>query len=129
MQKINSLIDQANIKLKRDSDSTQTEVGLSKPFLKGFEDTKSSDSDSIDLPPDRIDAINKVFAEFEFAYHNQFHKAFSSHESLTIAKKYWLSSLEEYSPSQIIAAAKKNNKVAGIFAVYSDVFESMSGRL
>lgn len=107
MQKINSLIDQANIKLKRDSNSTQTEVGLSKPLLKGFEDTKSSDSDSIDLPPDRIDAINKVFAEFEFAYHNQFHKAFSSHESLTIAKKYWLSSLEEYSPSQIIAAAKK----------------------
>ena len=42
MQKINSLIDQANIKLKRDSDSTQTEVGLSKPFLKGFEDTKSA---------------------------------------------------------------------------------------
>mgnify|MGYP006997532657 CR=1 FL=1 len=42
MQKINSLIDQANIKLKRESDSTQTEVGPSKPSLKGFEDTKSA---------------------------------------------------------------------------------------
>ena len=107
MQKINSLIDQANTKLKRDSDNTLTGVGLSKPSLKGYEEKKSFDSDSVDSPLDRVDAINNVFAEFEFAYHNQFHKAFGSHESLTIAKKYWLSSLEEYSPSQITAAAKK----------------------
>ena len=54
-----------------------------------------------------MDAINQVFAEFEFAYHNQFHKAFASAESLIIAKKYWLSSLEHYAPAQIVQAAKQ----------------------
>ena len=54
-----------------------------------------------------MDAINQIFAEFEFAYHNQYHKAFSDAESLAIAKKYWLSSLENYLPTQIVKAAKK----------------------
>lgn len=54
-----------------------------------------------------MDAINQIFAEFEFAYHNQFHKAFAESESLVIAKKYWLSNLEQYSPRQIVAAAKR----------------------
>lgn len=53
-----------------------------------------------------MDAINQVFAEFEFAYHNQFHKAFADSESLAIAKKYWLSCLENFTPAQIVAAAK-----------------------
>ena len=53
-----------------------------------------------------VDAINQVFAEFEFAYHNQFHKAFPDSESLAIAKKYWLSVLENYPPTQIVQAAK-----------------------
>ena len=56
---------------------------------------------------DHVDAINQAFAEFEFAYHNQFHKAFSDAESLVIAKKYWLSSLDNYAPRQIVLAAKK----------------------
>ena len=56
---------------------------------------------------DRVDAINQIFAEFEFAYHNQFHKAFNSEESQIIAKKYWLASLENYSPLQIVHAAKQ----------------------
>jgi hypothetical protein len=56
---------------------------------------------------DRVDAINKLFAEFQFAYHNQFHKAFPDAESLVIAKKYWLSSLEEFPPPIIVAAGKK----------------------
>lgn len=55
---------------------------------------------------DHVDAINQIFAEFEFAYHNQFHKAFKDVESQLIAKKYWLSSLEMYSPVQIVQAAK-----------------------
>lgn len=57
--------------------------------------------------PDHVDAINQMFAEFEFAYHNQFHKAFQTQESLVIAKKYWLSSLEAYAPVQILLAAKR----------------------
>ena len=56
---------------------------------------------------DHVDAINQVFAEFEFAYHNQFHKAFSDSESLIIAKKYWLNTLENYSPGHIVQAAKR----------------------
>jgi len=60
-----------------------------------------------DAKLDRVDAINQIFAEFEFAYHNQFHKAFSDAESQIIAKKYWLSSLEQYSPLQIVNAAKQ----------------------
>lgn len=60
-----------------------------------------------DAKLDRVDAINQIFAEFEFAYHNQFHKAFSDAESQIIAKKYWLSSLEQYSPLQIVHAAKQ----------------------
>ncbi len=55
---------------------------------------------------DHIDAINQIFAEFEFAYHNQFHKAFADAQSLAIAKKYWLSCLANYRPQQIVAAAK-----------------------
>lgn len=62
---------------------------------------------SDDAKLDRVDAINQIFAEFEFAYHNQFHKAFGDTESLMIAKKYWLGSLEQYSPIQIVHAAKQ----------------------
>jgi len=107
MQKINTLLDQVNKELKKDSSNSLTEVGPSNFASANFNDSKIDDSRSKDIPLDRIDAINTVFAEFEFAYHNQFHKAFDDLESLTIAKKYWLSNLEEYSPSQIVAAAKK----------------------
>ncbi len=62
---------------------------------------------SSDARLDHVDAINQIFAEFEFAYHNQFHKAFSDAESQVIAKKYWLGSLEPYSPLQIVQAAKQ----------------------
>jgi hypothetical protein len=56
--------------------------------------------------PDQVDAINQLFAEFEIAYHNQYHKAYGSEERLILAKKYWLSCLASYSPSQIVAAAR-----------------------
>jgi len=69
----------------------------------GYDDPSSGKAPALD----HVDAINQVFAEFEFAYHNQFHKAFQSHESLVIAKKYWLSSLEAYSPRQIVLAGKR----------------------
>lgn len=65
-----------------------------------------ADSDS-GLSPDAVDAINQIFAAFEVAYHNQFHKAFPNPESLAFAKKYWLSSLECYSPVQIVHAARQ----------------------
>ncbi len=68
---------------------------------------ESSDEFSADAGLDHVDAINQIFAEFEFAYHNQFHRAFNDAESRVIAKKYWLSSLEHYSPPQIVQAARQ----------------------
>ncbi|PCH58269.1 MAG: hypothetical protein COC19_08640 [SAR86 cluster bacterium] len=60
-----------------------------------------------DAVMDHVDAINQLFAQFEFAYHNQYHKAFADADSLIIAKKYWLSCLNQFSPVQIVAAAKR----------------------
>ena len=67
----------------------------------------STDRYQSESAPDRVGAINQIFAEFEFAYHNQYHKAFTNAESLARAKKYWLSSLENYQPTQIVKAAKR----------------------
>jgi len=56
---------------------------------------------------DRVDVINQVFAEFELAYHNQFHKAYAQEGSLALAKKYWLGCLAEYPPDVILRAVRK----------------------
>ena len=56
---------------------------------------------------DHADAVTQIFAQFEFAYHNQFHKAFPEKQDLIIAKKFWLDSLREFSPAQIVAAARQ----------------------
>ena len=106
MQKINPLLAQANKKLKRDSSRLPTEVGRSNAARSSLE-FSGDGSNANEKAKDHVDAINQVFAEFEFAYHNQFHKAFADLESLTIAKKYWLSNVEEYCPSHIVAAGKK----------------------
>jgi hypothetical protein len=54
-----------------------------------------------------IDAINQVFAEFELAYHNQYHKAFAQEGSETLARKYWLECLQEFPPEVILRAVRK----------------------
>jgi hypothetical protein len=120
MQKINPLLDQTSRELKSDSNASLTEVGQSRDTTDyaatsprdiaepGVAYSASSeDSEDATAQMDHVDAINQAFAEFEFAYHNQFHKAFSDAESLVIAKKYWLSSLDNYAPRQIVLAAKK----------------------
>lgn len=56
---------------------------------------------------DHVDAINQMFAEFELAYHNQYHKAFPDEGALNLAKKYWLNSLANFSPEVILAAVRK----------------------
>jgi hypothetical protein len=56
---------------------------------------------------DHIDAINQIFAEFELAYHNQFHKAYAREGSLQLAKKYWLHCLGEFTPDVILRAARQ----------------------
>jgi hypothetical protein len=119
MEKMNPLLDRANRELKKSSKKSPTEAGPTNSFRGG----DASGSSVSRRPPeniretgpdytqqselDHVGAISKVFGEFEFAYHNQFHKAFSAPASLVIAKKYWLSSLEDYSPHQIVHAAKR----------------------
>ncbi|MES2626464.1 MAG: replication protein P [Pseudomonadota bacterium] len=56
---------------------------------------------------DHVDAINQIFAEFELAYHNQFHKAYAQEGSLNLAKKYWLSCLADFLPEVILRAARQ----------------------
>lgn len=55
---------------------------------------------------DHVDAINQIFAEFELAYHNQFHKAFAQEGSLNLSKKYWLNCLGDFLPEVILRAAR-----------------------
>lgn len=109
MQKINQLLDRTSKKLEKNSSKSPTEVGQNKRVAAVMTDRVAEpeanfgDEDGMD----HVDAINQIFAEFEFAYHNQFHKAFAEAESLVIAKKYWLSSLENFAPLQIVQAAKQ----------------------
>ena len=56
---------------------------------------------------DLVDAINQLFAEFEMAYHNQYHKAYGSKGSVGLAKKYWLSNLSRFSPEVILKATRQ----------------------
>ena len=113
MQKIKPLLDRASRELESASNESPTGVGPNRRLpdsapAAGDETVKqpAGDADG-NAAVDHVDAINQVFAEFEFAYHNQFHKAFADPESLAIAKQYWLSSLERYGPAQIVQAAKK----------------------
>ena len=118
MEKISPLLDRANKELKRSSKKSRTEAGQTNLPVKGkaagrsahrehSEQIREPGSDYHQAELDHVGAISKVFGEFEFAYHNQFHKAFAAPASLVIAKKYWLSSLEDYSPQQIVHAAKR----------------------
>lgn len=76
------------------SKNTPTEAGRT-----GSE--RAIDTDAI------VDAINRIFAEFELVYHNQYTKAFPTLEKLQYAKKLWFSNLSHLSPQQIINAAHR----------------------
>lgn len=54
-----------------------------------------------------MDALNRMFAEFELVYHNQYNKAFPTPEKLSYAKKLWFSNLRHMSPQQITAASHR----------------------
>lgn len=72
------------------SPNTQTEAGQS-----------NVDKDGV------IDAVNRIFAEFELVYHNQFIKAFPNLEKLQYAKRLWLTNLMHLTPQQIVSAAHR----------------------
>ncbi len=52
------------------------------------------------------DAINQVFALFRINYHNQYHAAFGDTAVLNQAKRLWLSSLQIFTPEQVLNGAK-----------------------
>jgi len=54
-----------------------------------------------------MDAIDRMFAEFELVYHNQYHKAFATREKEEWAKKLWYSHLQGYSASAIVSATRQ----------------------
>lgn len=56
---------------------------------------------------ERVDTINQVFSLFRINFHNQFYAAYVDSETLNQAKRLWLNSLEPYSNSTILQAAKK----------------------
>jgi len=104
--------------LKKDSGSLLTEAGQKMPDVGNphrpvvnYESTvagvevNSKAGDGV-FEIGLIDAINQIFSEFAFAYHNQYHKAFPDSESVTIAKEYWLSCLAEFAPAQIARAGR-----------------------
>lgn len=59
-------------------------------------------------PPelDKVDAINRLFAELELAYHNQYHKAYGRDENLQMAKQLWFDALRSYSSEIILKACR-----------------------
>lgn len=57
--------------------------------------------------PERVEAINQVFALFRLNYHNQYYAAFPDAEQLKQIKKLWLESLADYGVSQLLAGAKR----------------------
>lgn len=78
---------------------------------------------------DHVDAINQLFTEFELAYHNQFHKAYGQEGSLSLAKKYWLTCLGDFTPEVILLAARQVVKtqeylpsVAAVIAACENAF-------
>lgn len=81
--------------------------GLIRKSQDQSESGSSSQNTRTKSSKDHIDAINQMFAEFELAYHNQYHKAFPSEGELKIAKKYWLSTLAVYSPELLLKATRQ----------------------
>jgi hypothetical protein len=120
MHKINPLLEKASRALAQPSSVSQTEAGQTEPGSMG----QNADHGARDNGPDRIDAINQLFAEFELAYHNQYLKAYGTEERLVLAKKYWLSCLCAYSPLQIVSAARRVVKLNDFLPTISVVIRA-----
>lgn len=73
---------------------------------------------------DQEDAINKVFADFEIAYHNQFYKAFPDDGAKFRAKKFWLNKLRRFTPAQIIRASEELTSTQKFLPTLADMVET-----
>lgn len=56
---------------------------------------------------DLIDAINTLFTQFEVAFPNLYHRAFSSDNAIMLAKQLWANSLKDFTPAQILTGVQK----------------------
>lgn len=56
--------------------------------------------------PDRVDAINQVFALFRLNYHNQYYRAFEDATQLAQAKKLWFEALAAFDRESILRGAR-----------------------
>jgi len=54
-----------------------------------------------------------MFTEFQLAYHNQFHRAFSDDQKIVMAKQLWAKSLCDLPPERIIAGSRRAIKESG----------------
>ncbi len=78
---------------------------------------------------DYIDVINQMFAEFELAYHNQYHKAFPDEGALKLAKKYWLSCLGDFSPELLLAATREVVKTQKFLPTIANIIDACTNAL
>lgn len=104
MHKIKPLLDLQKRKLEQGSNSSPTEAGqteVAEPAHSNYQSEQAAEGQM-----DHPEVISRLFAEFQFAYHNQYHKAFPKAEDLIIAKKFWLQSLADF-PVELIQQAGK----------------------
>ena len=102
MQKIKPLLDLQKKRLEQGSSNSPTEAGQTE--VREPEAPTYSTADNSAEGLDHTDVITRLFMEFQFAYHNQYHKAFGNEQDLIIAKKFWLQSLSQY-PVEVILQA------------------------
>lgn len=114
--------------MKRQSGASRTAAGPNKDLRPGngesSEQAPGGAGSGDDQAPDRVDAINQLFAEFELAYHNQYHKAYGDPDRLSITKKYWLQSLSDFTPQQIVAAGRQLVRSQPYLPTLSAVFQA-----
>jgi hypothetical protein len=54
-----------------------------------------------------IDAINTVFTQFEVAFPNLYHRAYTSDNAIMLAKQLWANSLQDFTGPQILRACQR----------------------
>ena len=96
MRSANTLIEQVKQQLSQPSSGSPTAAGPA----------AAERTEPFGASADQIDAINRIFAELELAYHNQYHKAFAHEDSVTLAKQLWLDALRGYSPEVMLKACR-----------------------
>ncbi|MEX0738810.1 MAG: replication protein P [Pseudohongiella sp.] len=111
--------------MKPRSGASQTGAGQSKNQRSGAGSKPGSTGPEANSGgPDQVDAINQLFAEFELAYHNQYHKAYGDPDRLVLAKKYWLECLADFHPQQLVTAARRLVKTQDYLPTISAVIRA-----